>query len=107
VSRDWNPKSVNEIFIYRGREAHLRLKECVARAKTTRTYQTFADEAAAKASVYDYLDGRSFLLSRETLLSALRELLAMHPPKVEVFDRESFVQARLSIIHGLIREFER
>jgi hypothetical protein len=106
VTRDWNQSSVNESFIYRGRDARLRLKECLAKAKTTRAYQTFADEAAAKASVYDYLDGRSFLSSREELLSALRELSATQAPPLEVFDRERFVQARLSTIESLIREFE-
>jgi hypothetical protein len=106
VSRNWNPNSVNQSLICRGRDAHLRLKECLGKAKTARAYQIFADEAAAKASIYDYLDGRSFLHAREALLSALRELAAMRPPNVDVFDRECFVQERQLIIDGLIREFE-
>jgi len=107
MSGDWNPNSVNESFVFRGREAELRLKECLAKAKNTSAYQFFADEAAAKASVYEYLDGRSFLHSREALLSALRELAALPPPRVETFDHERYVQARLSIIDGLLREFDR
>jgi len=106
MSGDWNLNSVNESFIYRGREANLRLKECLAKAKNVSAYQGFADEAAAKASVYDYLDGRSFLNSREALLSALRDLATMPPPRVEAFDHECYVQKRLSIIDGLIREFD-
>jgi hypothetical protein len=106
VSGEWNPNSVNEGFVYRGREAHLRLKECLTKAKNTSIYEVFADEAAAKASVYDYLDGRSFLHSREALLSALRELATMPPPRGEAFDHERYVQARLSIIDGLLREFD-
>lgn len=103
---DWNPKSVNETFVYRGREAHIRLKECLAKAKDSGVYQSFADEAAAKASVYDYLDGRSFLSSRRELILALRELARMQSPRLEAFDRERFVRGRLSIINGLLKEFD-
>jgi hypothetical protein len=102
----WNPKSLDETFIYRGREAHSRLKECLIKAKDNILYQAFADEAAARASVYDYLDGRSFLRSREELLSGLRELTAMPAPNVEAFDRERFLQSRFSAIGGLLREFD-
>lgn len=73
-------KSVNESFIYRGQDAHLRLRECRMKAKSNPRYQWFADEAAAKASVYDYLDNKSFLSSREELLSALRALRAIPAP---------------------------
>ena len=106
MSREWNLNSVNEGFVLRGREAHLRLTECLAKAKNTSVYEVFADEAAAKASIYDYLDGRSFLHSREALLSALRELATMPPPRAEAFDHERYVQERLSIIDGLLREFD-
>jgi hypothetical protein len=106
MSGDWNPDSVNESFVYGGRETHLRLKECLAKAKNTSAYQALADEAAAKASVYDYLDGRSFLDSREALLSALRELARMQPPRLEPFDHERYVRARLLMIDGLIRKFD-
>jgi hypothetical protein len=61
----WDKNAVNESFVYRGQDAKLRLKECLAKAKSNSRYQWFADEAAAKASVYDYLDGKSFLASRE------------------------------------------
>jgi hypothetical protein len=71
---EWNSQSVNECFIYRGKDAHLRWKECVAKAKHSTACEAFADEAAAKASVYDYLDGKSFLRSREELVRALHEL---------------------------------
>ena len=106
MTGDWNQNSVSESFVYRGRDAHLRLKECLAKAKNRSAYQNFADEAAAKASVYDYLDGRSFLQSRETLLSALRELATIPPPKLEAFDHERYAQLRLSIINGLLKEFD-
>ncbi|SPF52621.1 conserved hypothetical protein [Candidatus Sulfopaludibacter sp. SbA4] len=106
MSSEWNANSVNESFVYRGREAHLRLKECLAKAKNRSVYEFFADEAAAKASVYDYLEGRSFLHSREALLSALRELATIPPPRGEAFDHERYVQARLSIIDGLLKEFD-
>ena len=102
----WNPKSANETFIYRGREAHIRLKECLVKSKDNVLYQALADEAAARACVYDYLDGRSFLKSWEELLSALRELTAMPAPNVEAFDRERFLRSRLSAIGSLLREFD-
>ena len=62
---EWDKNAVNRSFIYRGQDAKLRLKECQAQAKSNPRYRWFADEAAAKASVYDDLDGRSFLASRE------------------------------------------
>jgi|ERR1019366_446875 hypothetical protein len=102
---EWNPKSINETFVQRRKEARLRQKECEAKAKSRTAYQRFADEAAARTSVYDYLDGRSFLESREALLCALRELATMEPPRLEIFDRVSFVQARRSTIDELLREF--
>lgn len=101
----WDSKSINESFIYREQDAHLRLKECRMKAKSNPRYQWFADEAAAKASVYDYVDNKSFLASREELLSALRELRAMPAPKGEIFDRDKFVQCRLLEIDNLLREF--
>ena len=75
------------------------------KAKDNRFYRMFADEAAAKASVYDYLDGKTFLASRKELLAALRELKAMPAPNGEAFDREKFVQSRLLEIDNLLREF--
>lgn len=71
---EWNSQSVNECFIYRGKDAHLRWKECVAKAKHSTAYEVFADGAAVKVSVYDYLDGKTFLRSREELVGALHEL---------------------------------
>lgn len=83
------------------------MEECEVKAKGRTAYRRFADEAAARTSVYDYLDGKSFLESRETLLCALRELAAMDPPKLEIFDRETFADARRSTIEDLLSEFSR
>lgn len=101
----WDSKSVNGTFIYRGKDANLRLKECLAKAKHNKAYEAFADEAAAKASVYDYLDGKSFLKSRAELVAALRELASMPPPRLAVFDNDRFAQNRTQIINGLLKEF--
>jgi hypothetical protein len=101
----WDRKSVNQAFIDRGREANRRWNECLAKAKTNPRYRWFADEAAAMASVYDYLDGRSFLESRGELLAALKELRTLPAPKLEVFDRETFAGRRLSEIDRLLNEF--
>jgi hypothetical protein len=101
----WNSKSVNESFIYRGKDANLRWKECLANAKHNKAYEAFADEAAAKASVYDYLDGRSFLESRAELVAALRELATLPLPNLAIFDKDRFARNRALIINGLLKEF--
>lgn len=102
---NWNSKSINESFLYRGKDANLRLKECLAKAKHNKAYEAFADEAAAKASVYDYLDGKSFIRSRTELVAALRELAMLPPPNLAVFDNDRFVRNRSLIIKGLLKEF--
>ncbi len=103
---DWNRDSVNERFVYQGRDAHLRLKECLAKLEANRLYESFADEAAAKASVFDYLDGRDFLGSRESLVTALKLLLTLPPPSLKVFDLQRFAKFRSVLIHGLLNEFD-
>jgi hypothetical protein len=105
MSGKWDPNSLNETFIRRGKEARLRQKECEAKAMSSNFYQRFADEAAARVSVYDYLDGKSFLESQDALLRAIRELAATEPPNLELFDRVNFVQARHSTINELLSEF--
>jgi hypothetical protein len=104
-SYGWNPKSVNESFLYRGSEARIRLKECCIKAKNNALYEALADEAAAKASVYDYLDGRSFLASRKELLDAIQDFANMPAPDIKVFDRARFAQLRLSEINRLLLEY--
>ena len=78
----------------------------IGKVKHNAAYRVFADEATAKASVYDYLYGKSFINSREDLLSALRELATMPAPVLTVFDQDRFVRSRLEIIDGLLKEFD-
>ncbi len=56
------------------------------KAKDNLHYRWFADEAAAKVSVYEYLENRPILASRDELLAALRELRAWPALKLEAFD---------------------
>jgi hypothetical protein len=75
------------------------------KAKSNPRYQWLADEAAAQAPVYEQLDNKSFLASREELLSAFRDLRAIPASQREIFDRDKCVQCRLLEIDNLLTEF--
>src|ERR1019366_9256546 len=102
---EWNPKSINETFVQRRKAARLRQQECEAKAKSRTAYQRFADEAAARTSVYDYLDGSSFLDAREALLFTRLKRATMEPLRMQSYYLVIVVQPRRSTIGELPREF--
>lgn len=104
-AEQWDPKSINDTFRYRAKDASRWLEECLTKTKHNPHYQWFADEASAKASVYEYLLNRSFLASRPELIAALNEFRALPAPKLETFDRERFADRRLLEIDSLLKEF--
>jgi hypothetical protein len=103
----WNPESLSREFLATAEEAERYLSELRAKLQLTKSYEPIYDETLAKFYVFNYFHGRTFLQTRRSLLSALREFMAFNPEKPnDVFDFERFLAFRKNITQGLIRRFQ-
>jgi hypothetical protein len=105
--RKWDPERLSQEFLVTAENAERYLNEVRHKLHQTKSYEFIFDETLAKFYVFNYLHGRTFLETRESLLAELRTFHDLEAPKPpEVFDFQRFMTFRKNIIEGLIRRLE-
>ena len=103
----WDWRELSAEFLSRAEDSERYLNEIRPKLRLNKSYERVNDETLAKFYVYNYLHGRDFLHTRETLLSALHSLLSVDVPKPkEAFELDRFLEFRRIFIQALIDRFE-
>lgn len=104
----WDAEAMSKLFISEAENAERQLRQAAAKAKMNRSFEHVHDQHLARYYVYNYLHGRSFLFSRETLLDELRVLAKTRfTTPHEVYDAQRFEEFRQCYISGLINDLAR
>ena len=98
----WNKEQISQSFRRQAEEAERYCGEVRSKIKHRPSYKDIFDEHMAKFYVYNRLHGRTFLDSREELLSELRTMLTMDFSSAECFDAERFESHRKAYINAEI-----
>ena len=103
----WDVDRLSQEFLVNAENAERYLDEVRRKLRQTKSYELIFDETLATLYVFNYLHGRTFLESRESLLAELRAFRDFDVPKPQgVFDFHRFLTSRRNTIQGLIRRFE-
>lgn len=101
----WDAEAISKLFLSEAESEDQRVSEMADKARKNKSLQPVFDRHLARYYVYNYLQGRTFLFSRETLLDELRALAktTFATPR-EAFDAERFEQFRQQHIVSLIND---
>jgi hypothetical protein len=103
----WDAGALNREFLARAENSERYLKEVETKLRLNRSYEVIYDQTMAEFYVFNYFHGRSFLLTRESFLAALREFVESDVAKPPlIFDFNRFLGFRKNIARGLIERFE-
>jgi hypothetical protein len=107
-SQNWDPERLSQEFLAKTKACERHLDQIKAKLHVTRSFELIFDETLAEFYVFDYLQGKPFLATRDQFLAGLRGLLKMEVPKVSgMLDFERFKVVRQNIIESLIRRFDK
>jgi len=105
--RDWNPEALTGEFSARAENAERYLNEVRAKLHLSNSYELVYDQTLAEFCAFNYFHGRTFLDTRDSLLSALQEFMAFDVQKpAGVFDFNRFLTFRKNIAQHLIQRFQ-
>jgi len=105
--KDWDLEALTREFLATAQSAERYLSEVRAKLHLTKSYEPIYDQTLADLYVFNYLHDRTFLATRESLLSALHELVASDVPRpANVFDFNLFLTFRKNIAQSLIQRFQ-
>lgn len=94
-------------FIFAAESAERYMLECRSKLSRGDQYKELHDEHLAKFYVYYYIQGRTFLETREKFVAELKRMLSEdYPPPHEAFDPASFTTWRKSYIRNLIETYK-
>lgn len=101
----WNAEAMSKLFLSEAESADRHLSEVADKAKTNKSFAQIYDQHLARYYLYNYLHGRVFLYSRETLLKELRVLeQTRFTTPHGVYDAERFEKFRQHYISELIND---
>jgi len=104
---EWEPEQISRQFRFIGDEAERYFLEAKEKAKYNKSYERIYDEHLAKFAVYNYLHGRLFLATRESLVTELKRMLGNpREPLSEVLDPERFTKYWKEYVNQLISEYD-
>lgn len=103
----WDPEALTRRFLHQAEDAERYLAEVRGKVKSNPSYQHVYDEHMARFYVFNYLHGRTFLESRNSLLQELQSILTAQVPSPDVYDKERFETYRRRYIEQLIEEFSK
>ncbi len=104
---NWSVTSVSRHFESTARNAEIYLERCKEGAKARDGYKKLHDEHVAKFYLYNYLHGRTFLDSPQSLWSELQRLLVSPPsPPSECFESDWFAICYASFVRAEMRGLE-
>ena len=103
---DWDIDSLNQSFFNVARNAEIYLEEVKNKTKINKSYESVYDDHLAKFYVYNYLHGKTFLVSRQALVDELTNLasLTLKAPH-DAYDPIRFESCRQNYIRALIERF--
>ncbi|WP_439504216.1 hypothetical protein [Methylophaga sp.] len=104
--KEWDRDRISEFYLRQAQEAERYCNEVRGKIKRTFSYEAVFDEHMAKFYVYNYLHGRTFLESRESLLEELNEMLSQKVAAADCFDQERFDLWRNNYINYEIKKHE-
>ncbi len=103
----WDQEAIDKFFISEAQNADVHLNEIARKVEANRSYERIYDQHLARYYVYNYLQGRSFLVARETLLDELRALTKVRfTTPHDAYDEQRFEEFRQHYIAELIRNFD-
>lgn len=102
---EWDIEMICDRFQHEAENTNRYLNEVQTKAKSNFSYQQIYDEYLAKYYLYNYLHGRTFLGSQESLLLELDKLVDNPPKDVGAYDSGRFEDYYQQYIGGLIEEF--
>ena len=97
--KEWDLEQISNSYLRQAEEAERYCKEVKAKIKATSSYEMIFDEHMAKFYVYNYLYGKTFLSSREKLLTELHSMLSYKMSPTECFDLSRFETFRKTYIN--------
>ena len=102
----WDKGALSKQFLFQAEDAERYLRQVRIKVKSNKSYECVHDEHLARFYVYNYLHGRTFLISRKELLDELRSL-ANTPLRTphDAYDAQRFESYRQSYIAELMRQF--
>jgi hypothetical protein len=102
----WDTDAVSRQFLFQAEDADRYLRQVQNKVKSNRAYECVYDEHLARFYVYNYLHGRTFLISRKALLDELRSLAntTLSAPH-DAYDPQRFERYRQSYIAEIINQF--
>lgn len=103
---EWECKKVSERFLHTARLTELYLEEVREKVKNNPSYERILDEHLAKFYVYNCLHGRTFLASKEELISELKSMLANPMSTSEAYDSKRFARFYCRYVKSLLEEFQ-
>jgi hypothetical protein len=106
MTTNWNPAAAHDYFLHGAEEAERYLREVRSKIKSNPSYERVHDEHLAKFYVFNYLHGRTFLDSRESLLRELNTMLRQPVSTTEAYDADRFETYRKSYITELMKKYE-
>ncbi len=103
----WDTDALTRRFLHQAEDAERYLREVRSKVKSNPSYQHVYDEHMARFYVFNYLHGRTFLETQDSLLRELRSLLNAKIPTPDIYDKERFETYRRRYIEQLIEEFSK
>jgi hypothetical protein len=99
----WDPEAVSQRFLRAAATAEDYLREVRSKIASQPTYGTTHDQTLAEYYVYNHLHGRTWLDTRETLLTRLRDMIHERLQMVsEAQDIEAFHRFRRRLLEHLV-----
>jgi len=102
----WDMNALSNRFLSQVEDTERYLEEVKFKVKSNKSYEHIYDEHLAKFYVYNYLHGRTFLVSCENLLKELKSM-AINPLRApnDAYDAQRFENYYHRYINNLIEEF--
>lgn len=102
----WDPEFMSNGFLFQAQDAERYLSEVRRKVRSNSSYQCVLDDHLARFCVLNYLHGRTFLSSRQTLLKELKRLAAVpFAAPTEAYSPERFEHFRQQYLAQLISRF--
>jgi len=102
----WDSQRVSDGYLSTARDAEIYLDEIREKVKSNPSYEVIYDEYLAKFFVYNYLHGRTFLDTKQALVSELRSMLARPALDSKVYDAARFKKYYCVYVQEVLRNLE-
>lgn len=102
MKKDWDIESISHSFLIAAQMSENYLNEIKPKLSSRPTYELLFDEHLATFYVYNYLHGRTFLESKNSLLNELSRMKENPNIASEAIDKERYLNFYIKIIDSII-----